>query len=97
MISAQTERFPGGGDFMGKVIQLKPEDRLSGVEALKLMRAWMKENSKCVKFTNHGTKRRNGRRITQPQVLTCLQKGIVTEPPHINAGILILIDAEFSR
>jgi len=64
--------------------ELQPQE-LSGQDALKLIRAWIKADSRCVKFRPHSKLRGKQRGITLRQMLTCLERGIVTEPPHINA------------
>jgi len=69
---------------MGEVIKLQPKD-LSGADALKHIRALMKANSKCVIFWPHANRKAKARSITQRQMLTCLEKGVVTEGPYLDA------------
>lgn len=81
---------------MAKVIKLQPQkppekpknsdkpEKLSGADALKHIRALMKADSRCVKFWPHAKRRGKQRSITQRQMLTCLDKGTVTEGPYLN-------------
>jgi hypothetical protein len=57
--------------------------KLSPVDALRLVRE-LAADSANVGLTQHCRARMHGRDITLRQILTCLQKGIITEGPAID-------------
>jgi hypothetical protein len=68
---------------MAEVVKLRPKE-LSSADALKHIRALMKADSKCVKFRPHAQRKGKQRSISQRQMLTALEKGVVTEGPYLD-------------
>jgi len=53
--------------------------RMNDATALKLLREIAQDSAKVI-FTEHAKARLRGRKVTPVQVITCLQRGIISEP-----------------
>ena len=76
---------------MAKVVPFKKKQKhpaapglLSTHDAQRLVRL-LAQDSKNVFIIAHGRKRQAKRGISRRQIMTCLQKGVVSEGPFINA------------
>jgi len=74
---------------MGKVVPIKRKtskgeaQNLSVHDALKMVRQ-LAQDSKNVFVVTHAQTRQRQRQISRRQIMTCLQKGVITEGPFLN-------------
>jgi hypothetical protein len=72
---------------MAKVVQLRPTDRvpekLSAHEARAIVRR-VAQDSKNVFVSPHAKKRQEKYGISRRQIMTCLERGVITEGPFVN-------------
>lgn len=69
--------FPG-------VMPAAQPDQLAGSDALRVVRA-LAADTKNIFIIKHAKLRQRQRLITRPQIERCVQKGVVTEGPYLNA------------
>jgi hypothetical protein len=58
--------------------------RLTAPVALRIIREAAKDSGYVV-FLGHAERQMKKRRITRPQVLACLSRGVITEGPYLDA------------